>query len=614
MPPRIIEAEARITATDATGEAFASIARKVKGLTQTMRSLGGAAASYTLAPVAAGAAGAGGIRGLEGLIHETVKATSDRAQEQMRDILAGISPTEMADANRLSLELSQRYQAFSQTTVLHALRNMRSIVGTYEEAAKLLDPILNLRLNVLAAHPNRAAELDEDFDKLMKGEEIVGASQDPERFKRNMELTRRAMNVFGDTLRPYDFFEFAQHSRGAGQSMNDQFRLAIGPTLMQHMGGSQAGTAVSSMFQQFVGGHMSLAAANLMEKFGLLDNSKVEFTKAGLIKRVQPGALVESDLFKNNAYEWLQKVFLPKVGGDKSKEQLADINAVLASKATTDQILGILISQAQSIEKDIALEKSVPDADKSRDAINKNVGIAWQGVTEQFQNLLAVAGSPLAEPAAAAMHKIADGIIALENAAAKHPIRAAAGLVAGATGAAAAAGAAGLWGLRSGLGWILGRGGSKAAADLSGEAAIRIMQGAQAAGAPGWLASTVFPTAAIGAGMAAVAGTELSARASGSRTMFGDRGTAGGGIGPLLPWLFGGGPQHFSLGDVHKALGMPAAEVKGSADLNVNVTVAPTEDFVSRIVSALRNGINVFSGTGTAGSTGVSMPEAGPAP
>lgn len=89
----------------------------------------------------------------------------------------------------------------------------------------------------------------------------------------------------------------------------------------------------------------------------------------------------------------------------------------------------------------------------------------------------------------------------------------------------------------------------------------------------------------------------------------------------LRGWpLYGGGdkPEHFTVGDVASRLGMSTAEVRGSADLNVSVQVEPSDSFVSRIVSAIRNEINVFgggpgSGVGTAGSTGLSMPEARPA-
>jgi hypothetical protein len=74
-------------------------------------------------------------------------------------------------------------------------------------------------------------------------------------------------------------------------------------------------------------------------------------------------------------------------------------------------------------------------------------------------------------------------------------------------------------------------------------------------------------------------------------------------------------PPHFTTGDIRSAVGMPTTRVEGSADLNVNVVVEPSDSFVSRIISAIRNEINVFGGSvGTAGSTGLSMPEAVPGP
>jgi hypothetical protein len=84
---------------------------------------------------------------------------------------------------------------------------------------------------------------------------------------------------------------------------------------------------------------------------------------------------------------------------------------------------------------------------------------------------------------------------------------------------------------------------------------------------------------------------------------------------PGIGWVPGMEPNfpHYSVDDVHRALGMPAAEVKGSAELSVNVQVEPSDSFVSRIVSALRNDINAFGGgAGSAGSTGLSMPEVAP--
>ena len=139
---RVIEAEARISALDATGETFERVAAKVRGLSSSFKSLKGAVGSgmgnlnrtighlqetmRMLAPVAGGAAAMEGMRGIHGLIHQTVKATAEQAHEAVRMNVSGMSDAEIAEATRLSGELSRKYQALSQTTIMHALRNMRA--------------------------------------------------------------------------------------------------------------------------------------------------------------------------------------------------------------------------------------------------------------------------------------------------------------------------------------------------------------------------------------------------------------------------------------------------------------------------------------------------------
>lgn len=644
--PKVMEAEARISAIDATGTKFEDIAKKVKGLSSAFKSLQGITSSgvghinktigtlqktmHTLAPVAATAAGAGGMHGMRGLIHETVKATTEQTHERVRAVLSGMSPQEVEAADKLSLELSQKYKAFDKGDVMHTLRNMRAIVGTYEEAAELLEPVMKLKMVTLAAHPERKEELEEDFDKLTKSQELVGATQDPKRFASNMNLIGKAMNAFGDTLKPYDFFEFAQHSRRAGQGYGDDFLLGVGPTLMQDMRGAAAGTAMSAFYRQFVGGHMTQAAAEMMKKYGLIDESKVEYTKAGLIKRLEPGAVKDSELAKTNPYQWIQKTFLPALAahGVTSKEQIEDVGAVLASKDTTGQALGIFATQRSRIEKDLDSERKALGLDASIAEINKNdMGIAFQGVTEQFKNLLAIAGGPLAQPAVAGMHAIAEGIAALENAATGHPKAAAAGLLGGTTVGAGLAGWLTYKGLR-GLTGLFG-GGSAAEGAALAAAGPSVMGTVMAGGLRGGLYGGAF-----GALDAIKRDHDHSLRSQ-WRAIFGIPETEEDRLAPnswerpseTSPAMGRKAFQPFNTWQpaaaYTAAVPTAAPEVKGSADLNVNVLVEPSDAFVSRIVQAVRNETNIFgrgympppgSGIGTTGSTGLSMPEAGPNP
>jgi hypothetical protein len=488
---------------------------------------------------------------------------------------------------------------------------MRAIVGTYEEAAKLLEPIIKLRTAVLAQHPEHAAELDQDFDQLMKSQEILGINQDPARFVKDMGLIAKAMSVFGDTLKPTDFFTFAQHARLAGQGFNDQFLYGVGPTLMQHMGGAQAGTALSALFQAFAGGHMTVPALRELMKLGLVDPSHVNFSKAGLPTKMLPGALKENELFKNNPYQWIQQVLLPtlKAHGIASKNDFENLTAVLASSRTAGQALAILSTQQQNIEKDMALMKGAPGLNKQVEIASKDPFVAFRGMTEQLENLLAVVGSPLAEPAAKTLNEIAAGIVTLEKAAKNAPLSSLAIGVGG-----LGLGGLGVW--KAARATMRGLGFARSAAAATEAAAPA------GSGIMGPLLGTGAPILFGGLGALDYLRGKEAAHQTGLPV---DRDVI-----TQLPWwrrgagwiqehMFGADPNllYPELRDKLAPSGTHAAEVKGSAELNVNVQVQPSDDFVSRIVTAIKNEINAFGGStsvGSAGSTGMSMPEATPNP
>lgn len=654
--PRVIDAEARISALDATGDTFARIAQKVESLGKAMRSLSGVAtsgigavnatvgklqsATHTLAPVAGTAAAYQGMRGVRGIIHETVKATAEGAHERVRMDVAGISEEDIRHGEEISAQLSEKYKALSQTTILHALRNMQSIVGTYEEAAHLLEPILKLRVTAMGAHPERAAELAEDFDKLVKGMEIKGVTMDPEKFTSYMQGMAKAINVFGDTLRPTDFYEMFKYGRQATMGLSEEFMLKTAPTLAQELGGMSAGQAISSFHQAIVGGRIKQQSVKEMEELGLINADKVVRTSTGSIKGLQQGGVKGWELAARDPYAWVNQVLLPAFAakGITDPEEIQAKISTIFQQRTAAQLATIFALQQGRIEKDWKLVEKAKGLEAADTFIAKDPFIAWTGVTEQFKNLLQVAGGPMAPAAAAGLNAIASGLSALANAAKDHPLLAAAGLTGATAATAAAAGAASMFTLKAIGAAVRGGAAAAPAADLSGAAAIKVLQStlpqmAPAAAVP--YAGLVGPIAAAIVGAQALreatypfAGMtipeRLEAQGGGSmqrmyRRRFEEERQEQG-YGPSFIANRGTGP--ISLEDIRGALGSNlkavvdgpvTAEVKGNADLNVKVEVAPTPDFITRIESAVSNAINVFRG-GSTGSPGRSMPEAGPMP
>ena len=224
----ILEALAVIRGKDATGNAFDSVANKIKRLSRAakvldhdvgkqmaavhraeaaaMRGQRAATAIGHGVRAAAGAAAAyQGAHATRAIVEHTAKAAADRQHEEVRAAASGMSVDEIRESGELAGRLSAKYKSLSQTEIMHTARNIRSVVGTFEEATHILDPLMKLRVVAEGAHPERRAELGDDFDKLIKGMEIKGVTQHLDQFNHYIDSMAKALNVFGDTLRPTDY-------------------------------------------------------------------------------------------------------------------------------------------------------------------------------------------------------------------------------------------------------------------------------------------------------------------------------------------------------------------------------------------------------------------------
>src|ERR1700761_3211006 len=453
MPAKIIQAEARISAIDATGETFANIARKIGRVTSAFKALGTISSTgigntnraigrlqhtaRVLGPVASSGAAYEGMRGLSGLVHETIQATADRQREIIMSQAAGMMPkTEVPEAQALAQRLSEKYMSLGASSIMDMLINARSVVGSFAEVKEIIDPLLQMQVALQGAHPEKAKEIAEQLDLLIKAMEMKGVTTDPQRFTQYMDAMTKAVNVFSKTLTPEDYYSLFKYGRQAINQLSDKFMLETANTLSQEMKGKSAGQLISDFNTQFVSGKMSNQAVAMMARLGLLDPNKVIKTKTGSVKGVLPGGVIGSIEAMHDPYAWVQDYLLPslKTRGITKQEDIVQTIDSLASNRMVAQMLNIFATQQTRIEKDLALVEGAQGLDSYKLYMNKDLTTNATAIAEQFKNLLVIAASPLADPAAAGMHKIAEGIVAIENAAKGHPAGAAAGLGLGLAG------------------------------------------------------------------------------------------------------------------------------------------------------------------------------------
>lgn len=668
----ILEALAVIKGKDATGGAFDAVANKIGRLSRAAQALNRdvqkqlataqhaeiavsrlGRASNAIgngAKVAAGAAAAyEGSKIVAAVARGAVKAGSDRGHEKTRMEVSGMTEAQIKESGELASEMSAKYKSLSETEILHTARNVRSVVGSFEEATHVLEPLMKLRVVAQGAHPEKWAELGEDFDKLIKGMEIKGATQNLAMFTHYIDGMAKALNVFGDTLRPTDYYEMFKYGRAATNALSDEFILKTAPTLAQELGGKGTGDALQSFYQTVVGGKMKQVAAKEFVRMGLVPADKIEQTTTGSVKGIKPGGMKESRLAASDPYQWVNQVLMPALAahGITDPQHVQEEIAAMFGNRVAEQLVTILANQRSRIEKDkLLVEKAqgIEAADKFQKSDPKVARIA---IDKQADNLLGNTVYPFVPMATDGMNWLSSGLAYWAAEAKKNPLRSASNIATGTAligalgldGASSTLGVAGnlfrgegaLGGLRFGLtkfvaGVLAPIMDIASRPDILEPARFRKF---------GVLNADKFDTLHdIDRDDAAIDRTDfgdgsekfvadLRAKNAARRAAAEVRLTELGYAAPGVPGrgLMAG---QFSIDDVRAATGIGGgkeptkAEIIGNATLETTVTVSPSADFLAKVEQKVTNAINAFRSSGspasgTSGSTGRSMPEAGPA-
>jgi hypothetical protein len=410
----VLESQLRITAVDETKATFDAIEAHIKRLSQTVasadRAVGGAArvaggvgrnasiasrgSGFGLGGVGAAVAGVGGTyiaaRGAEA----AARAVAARQHEQARMQAAGETPAEIADAEAQAARLATEFPSISQTDLLHMLRNARSIVGTYKEAADIAEPLVKLRVLAQLARPGE--DVSEDFDKLVKGLEIKGVTQNPEQFKEYMEGIAKGINVFGDTLKPYEYYEMFKYGRQASPGLSEKFILGTGPTLAQELGGEGFGAAVAQFNRLLVSGVGKKGSFEELARLGLIDKSDVaDIPGTGEGQGLRAGRKVQGwELAQSDPNEWVKQYLVPaleKAGIKDKDEQLREIGILFQSQRAA-QLVDLLATQQPRIEKDTALLANAKGLSAADQAIREDPGLAWEGLKNSVDSLVGTTG------------------------------------------------------------------------------------------------------------------------------------------------------------------------------------------------------------------------------
>ncbi len=354
---------------------------------------------------AIGSAMAGGafVHGMGKIINkgnELVKIQRDMAQ-------AGASNVQIQEAYAKAWKLTGKYQNIGAVDIMKMMNDARMIFGDFEHGIHNIEPFVNSAsfLRAYEGHEKggkHSEQLFREINAAMKSGEIAGKITPEEMSKHVRALT--AMKVaFGEQLKVTEYLTAQRAAGVAMRSVDDSFRYGTFAALVQE-NGSNAGVMLMTAFNKlFAGVRNRTKSLEEMGKLGLLDPSKIEYTKSGHAKGLKDASAIKQNmLFAKRPDEWVWTVLKPLLakktvgltGKDKALKEAEIISRILpdrnAAKAVTE-----LLQQEVKLRKDsLALEKTRKALNEElyRQLSYDNAILAFH---EQWNNLVQALGAPV---------------------------------------------------------------------------------------------------------------------------------------------------------------------------------------------------------------------------
>jgi hypothetical protein len=306
---------------------------------------------------------------------------ADYQREKYRGTISGMTPTEIAESVAKASQLSGKYQNIDQKEIMEHQRKLRGTLGDWHHAQDFVESIVQAQ-SILSSGPGGSDGATRDLDQITKGLEGAGYAANPDKFGRMLNAFVKGKNLFGETLTGEDFRTYLQRSKTSKFGLSEDYMANVVPTMLQHEGANQFGTAQATAFNSLVGQRQTAAAKEKLRKFGILDKKD---------------KLIGQQDFVANPYEWAKKYLAPKMekagmsldteAGSAEREKAVDFLMKGFSNRNAGEFFASMLANRKVIEKDkpmLAKAQGLEAADK---VTQNDPYQAWNAVVAQTKNL-----------------------------------------------------------------------------------------------------------------------------------------------------------------------------------------------------------------------------------
>lgn len=336
------------------------------------------------------------------MLGKAVDPAREYAHQLTQMNVAGMKQVEVARAVKEAWGAAYAVPTSNATENLAAIRELRMVFGDTSHAIANVETVQ--KLQAVLANTAFGGDYGRGHDAaytVAKALEMKGAVRTPGEFNAQADAMAKAIVASGGKVTAQDFLSTFKYGRSATLGWNDTFAYQILPTLVQEMkngggtgGAGGPGNALMSAYAAVVGGVVPQKALKEWQKLGLLDPSKIVWTKSGEAKGLEPGGITGSTLFQANPYQWAQQVLVPamRAAGLNTEAQQRQTLQYLFPNRTAGFVMQQLALQGWKFERDQKLIQGADGLKAYEKLLKTDPYMARMALEKQWQNILVSLG------------------------------------------------------------------------------------------------------------------------------------------------------------------------------------------------------------------------------
>jgi hypothetical protein len=238
-----------------------------------------------------------------------------------------------------------------------------------------------------------------------------------------LEAAAKGLILGGNYMKSGDLFSMAKQ---AGVPIKGMTIAAFYAEMVEAaiaLGAARAGTAVTSLFAQLVGGQMTKTVAKRMEEAGMLKPGEWSSGKSGGVV-LKPAALKRFSDIQVDPVNWLMHEGHDFISKYAKKQGISEVAAVfqLFGRQTTQRLVSEVISATPQFERAKEIYGQVPDIQAQyKTLMSEDLSMNLEALTKAWKGFVEVLGEAGIPAVITVLHTLTDAIHTLTAATAAHP-------------------------------------------------------------------------------------------------------------------------------------------------------------------------------------------------